>query len=73
MLTLLFGVLLCVMLAEFIAVAFKMAWGLAKIIGAIVFFPIALVVLTYSGFVVLSIIAVLIGGLYVLLTSWLFR
>ena len=69
MLTLIFCVALIVVFVKLLIVAVKAAWGITKIVCAIVFLPIFLVALVMSGLIIVAIpilaivgIAALLGG-----------
>ena len=69
MLTLFFIVLLFVFIGKMIHLAFKFAWGISKIVLAIVSFPLILVGLAIAGFMWVSIIILIIAGIISLLTG----
>ena len=69
MLTLIFYVALIVVFVKLLVVAVKAAWGIAKIVCAIVFLPIFLIALVMSGLIIVAIpilaivgVAALLGG-----------
>lgn len=43
--------------------AFRLAWGVTKVLFAIVFFPVILVGLAFTGFIYISIILLVIVGI----------
>ena len=63
MLTLIFLILMFSVIGSLIHMAFRLAWGVTKVIFAIVFFPIILVGLALAGFVYISIILLIIAGI----------
>ena len=63
MITLLFTVLLISVVFELIGFAIKLTWGLGKILCWIIFFPVVLVVLAFSGLFALAIPVLLIVGI----------
>lgn len=63
MLTLFFIVLLVSFVLRMIALAVRLAWGLSGILLRIVFFPLALVLLAFSGLIRIGIIVLIIAGI----------
>ena len=63
MITLLFTVLLISVVFELIGFAVKLAWGLGKILCWIIFFPLILVALAFSGLFVFAIPILIIVGI----------
>ena len=69
MLTLLFVILMVVVVGKIAMLAIKAAWGITKIVFAVVLFPVFLIAMAVSGFMALSFIALIIGGLIALVAS----
>lgn len=69
MLTLLFFILMVVVVGKIAMLAIKAAWGVTKIIFAVVLFPVFLISMAVSGFMALAFIALIIGGLVALVAS----
>ena len=63
MLTLIFLILMFSVVGSLIHMAFRLAWGVTKVIFAIVFFPIILIGLALAGFVYVSIFLLIIAGI----------
>ena len=63
MLTLIFLILMFSVVGSLIHMAFRLAWGVTKVIFAIVFFPIILIGLALAGFVYVSIFMLIIAGI----------
>ena len=51
MLTLLFVILMIALFAELIGLAVRLAWGLLKIVGFVIFWPLVLVGLAAAGLI----------------------
>ena len=69
MITLLFTVLLISVVFELIGFAVKLAWGLGKILCWIIFFPLVLVALAFSGLFVFAIPILIIVGIGALIKA----
>ena len=63
MLTLLFIVLLFGVFGKLIHLAFKLAWGMTKILFTLIFLPIIVIGLAIAGFIYLSIIVLIVVGI----------
>ncbi|MBR6402477.1 MAG: hypothetical protein IKS48_03755 [Eubacterium sp.] len=63
MLTLLFIILMFSVCGSLVHMAFRLAWGVTKVLFAIVFFPVILVGLAFTGFIYISIILLVIVGI----------
>ncbi len=71
MLTIIFVILLISAMLSVVKIAIKLTWGLLKILAAVIFFPVILVVLFVSGliYLVIAILAIvlvlsLLGNLF---------
>ena len=69
MITLLFTVLLISVVFELIGFAVRLAWGLGKIICWIVFFPLIIIALAFSGLFAFVIPVLLIVGIGALIKA----
>lgn len=67
MLTLLFFVLLVSFIIKVFGFAMKAAWGVTKVVLAIVCFPLFLVGLAFSGAIYVAIVLLIVGGLFSLI------
>lgn len=63
MMTLLFMVLFFFIFGKIAVVAFKAAWGITKILMYIIFLPIILIGMFFSGLIYLALILLIICGL----------
>lgn len=63
MLEILFIFLMFGVFGKLIWLAFKAAWGIAKVVLTIVFLPVILIALFVGGFAYIAVIAVLVIGL----------
>lgn len=65
--TFLFTILMIGILGKLIGLAFKMTWGIAKILVTLVFFPIALIGLVIGGLISIALpILVLVGIVFLI-------
>ena len=69
MLTLLFIILMLGVVGELIGVAFKMSWGLVKILFTIAFWPIILLGMVIAGLMELAFPILIIIGIVALFTT----
>ena len=69
MITILFGILMIGFLGKMIALAFKATWSIVKILLYIVFFPLILICMAFSGLIYLAIICLVIGGIISLIAG----
>lgn len=69
MLTLLFFIILIGTLGNLLDVAFRMSWGLLKIVFTVVFWPIILVVMVLCGLLEIALPILAIIGLISLFTT----
>ena len=69
MITILFGILMIGFLGKMIALAFKATWSIVKILLYIVFFPLVLICMAFSGLIYLAIICLVIGGIISLIAG----
>ena len=69
MLTLLFILLMLGVVGELIGVAFKMSWGLVKILFTIAFWPIILLGMVIAGLMELAFPILIVIGLVALFTT----
>ena len=69
MITILFGILMIGFLGKMIALAFKATWSIVKILLYIVFFPLVLICMAFSGLIYLAIIRLVIGGIISLIAG----
>ena len=63
MFSLIFAILMMTVFGEFIWIAGRLAWGLWKIVMAIIFFPILMVILALSGLIMLAIPILIVVGI----------
>ena len=66
MLTLLFVICMFVVFGKAAGLALRGAWGLTKILLSLVFFPIILIGMVFSGLIVLALPALIIFGILTL-------
>ncbi len=69
MITIIFGILMIGFLGKMIALAFKATWSIVKILLYIVFFPLVLICMAFSGLIYLAIICLVIGGIISLIAG----
>ena len=69
MITIIFGILMIGFLGKMIALAFKATWSIVKILLYIVFFPLILICMAFSGLIYLAIICLVIGGIISLIAG----
>ena len=69
MITIIFGILMIGFLGKMIALAFKATWSIVKILLYIVFFPLVLICMAFSGLIYLAIICLIIGGIISLIAG----
>lgn len=69
MFTFLFTLLMLIIFGKLALFAFKATWGLAKILLAIVFLPIILIILFATGFVFLAFPILIIVGIVTLIRT----
>ena len=63
MLTLVFICLMIGVFGKLIGLAFKMTWGIAKVLFTLVFLPFALIALTIGGLVTIALPLVVVVGI----------
>lgn len=69
MLTILFFILLISFMWNMISLSIRMTWGLSKILLRIVFLPITLVFMAFSGLIQLVIAILIVGWILSLVTA----
>ena len=69
MLTLLFMIIMFGVVGRLIGVAFKMSWGLVKILFTIAFWPVILLVMVLAGLIQFAFTILIVIGLLALFTS----
>lgn len=69
MLTLLFLFLMIVVFGKLIIWAIKAAWSITKVLVTIVFFPLILIGLFFTGAIYLALILLVIGGIVTFIRS----
>lgn len=69
MLTLFFIILMFAVWGELFTLAIKAAWGITKILVAVVLFPLVLIVMACTGLMYLALICLVIGGIVALVSS----
>ena len=67
--TIIFRILMIGFLGKMIALAFKATWSIVKILLYIVFFPLILICMAFSGLIYLAIICLVIGGIISLIAG----
>ena len=72
MITFFFVILMLAVVGKLLHLAIKLAWGLTKIVCAVIFFPIILVGLAVAGFVYVSILILIIVGILSLRSGLVF-
>lgn len=68
-LTILFLILLFTIFGKLLSIAIKAAWGITKILFSIVFLPLVLIGLFFSGLVYVALIVLIIVGIVSLVKS----
>lgn len=68
-LTILFLILLFTIFGKLLSIAIKAAWGITKILFSIVFLPLVLIGLFFSGLVYVALIVLVIVGIVSLVKS----
>lgn len=63
MLTLIFAILMISVFGKMIGLAFRAAWGIARIMTYIIFLPLFLIGLAFSGMIHLALFFLLIAGM----------
>ena len=63
MITLIFSILLISVIAELLVLSVKLVWNVGKVLCCIIFFPVILIGLALSGFMVLAIPVLLAVGI----------
>lgn len=69
MLVLVFIILMLIVVGKLISLAIKAAWGIAKVLLTIVFFPVVLIILAFAGAMSLAIVLLVIGGIIAFVSS----
>lgn len=69
LITVLFLILLFTIFGKLLSIAIKAAWGITKILFSIVFLPLVLIVLFFSGLVYVALIVLVIVGIVSLVKS----
>ncbi|MBO4910164.1 MAG: hypothetical protein J5476_12880 [Lachnospiraceae bacterium] len=72
MITLFFVILMFIVIGKLLHLAIKLAWGMTKIVCAVVFFPIILIGLAIAGFIYLAILILIVVGILSLFTGLIF-
>ena len=63
MITLVFSILLISVIAELLVLSVKLVWNVGKVLCCIIFFPVILIGLALSGFMILAIPVLLAVGI----------
>ncbi len=69
MLTIIFLVLLLTFVGKLSFWAMRAAWGISKVLLTIVFFPLILICIAFSGVLSLALVLLIIGGLIAFVKS----
>lgn len=69
MITFIFVILMLAVFGKLIGWAIRAAWGITKVILTIVFFPLILIGLFFSGAIYVALILLVIGGLVAFIGS----
>ena len=69
MITLIFTLLLLGFVGKLISLSFKATWGILKFVFTIILFPGILIVLAISGFMVIALPLLIIGGIILLVRT----
>lgn len=69
LITVLFLILLFAIFGKLLSIAIKAAWGITKILFSIVFLPLVLIGLFFSGLVYVALIVLIIVGIVSLVKS----
>jgi hypothetical protein len=67
--TLLFVILMFMVFGKLLMFALSAAWGLTKILLHLVFWPVLLIALAFSGLIYIAIIALVVYGIIMLVKS----
>lgn len=67
--TILFGILMFLIFGKLALFAFKMAWGVARIVLTIVFLPIILIVMVINGLLTIALPILVVIGIIVLVKT----
>lgn len=69
MFTLLFAVLMAVIFGKMIGLAFRMTWGITKILFNLIILPVALIGLVLGGLVYIALPLLIVVGIVSMITS----